>query len=165
LPANYTSYPNGTQWACCHFVLFYKWLQSIVPSKNEAHHMRFCEESPPRQLLEAMRQFNTREWFECHETLEDLWVGEEGEVREFYQGVLQVSVALHHWRNGNFGGAISLLKGGVVYLSRVSAVCQWVDVAAFIAASDRVREALEELGEEEMAALDPSLIPVLRVVA
>ena len=84
--------------------------------------------------------------------------------REFYQGVLQVAVALHHWRNGNFGGAISLLKGGVAYLSRVSAVCQWVDVAAFIAGADRVREALEQLGKEGMAALDLSLIPVLRVV-
>jgi hypothetical protein len=126
--------------------------------------MRYCEESPTRQLLEAIRQFNTGEWFECHETLEELWVGEEGEAREFYQGVLQVAVALHHWRNGNFGGAISLLKGGVAYLSRVSAVCQWVDVAAFIADAERVREALEQLGTEDMAALDPSLIPVLRVV-
>ncbi len=129
-----------------------------------ANHMRYCEESPPRQLLEAIRQFNTGDWFECHETLEDLWVGEEGEVREFYQGVLQVAVALHHWRSGNFGGAITLLKGGVAYLVRVSEVCQWVDVAAFIAASDRVREALEQLGKEDMAALDLSLIPVLRVV-
>lgn len=127
--------------------------------------MRYCEESPPRQLLEAVRQFNTRDWFECHETLEDLWVGEEGEVREFYQGILQVAVALHHWKNGNFGGAISLLKGGAAYLGRVSAVCLWVDVAAFIAAAERMREALEQLGKEDMAALDQSLIPVLRVVS
>ncbi|MDR3578545.1 MAG: DUF309 domain-containing protein [Oryzomonas sp.] len=127
--------------------------------------MRYCEESPPRQLLEAIRQFNNGDWFECHETLEDLWVGEEGEVREFYQGVLQVAVALHHWRNGNFGGAISLLKSGVEYLSRVSAVCQWVDVAAFINAAGRMREALKQLGAEGMAALDSSLIPVLRVVS
>ena len=81
-----------------------------------------------------------------------------------YQGVLQVAVALHHWRNGNFGGAIRLLKSGVEYLSRVSAVCQWVDVAALIAAAGRVRQALEKLGTEDMAALDPSLIPVLKVV-
>ena len=125
--------------------------------------MRHCDESPPRQLLEAIRQFNAGDWFECHETLEDLWVGEEGEAREFYQGVLQVAVALHHWRNGNFGGAVSLLKGGVEYLGRVSAVCQWVDVGSFITASDRMREALIKLGAEDMALLDSSLIPVLRV--
>lgn len=127
--------------------------------------MRYCEESPPRQLLLAIRQFNGRDWYECHETLEDLWVGEEGEVREFYQGILQVAVALHHWRNGNFGGAVTLLEGGVAYLRRVPLVCQWVDVAAFIAAADRAREALVHLGREHMAALDPSLIPVLMVVS
>jgi predicted metal-dependent hydrolase len=126
--------------------------------------MRLCEESPPRQLLLAVRQFNSRDWYECHETLEDLWIGEEGEVREFYQGILQVAVALHHWKNGNFGGAISLLNGGLTYLSHVSAVCQWVDVADVIAAVGRVREALEQLGKENMAALDQSLIPVLRIV-
>jgi len=126
--------------------------------------MRCCVESPPRQLLLAVRQFNARDWYECHETLEDLWVGEEGEVREFYQGILQVAVALHHWRNGNFGGAVSLLNGGVAYLGRVSAVCQWVDVEDFIAAADRVREALEQLGREHMAALDPALVPILKVV-
>jgi len=127
--------------------------------------MRFCEDSPPGQLLQAIRQFNIRDWYECHETLEELWVGEEGEVREFYQGILQVAVALHHWRNGNFGGAISLLNGGMTYLGRVSAVCQWVDVADFIASAGRVREALEQLGKENMAALDQALIPVLKVVA
>lgn len=127
--------------------------------------MRCCEDSPPRQLLEAVRQFNTRDWYECHETLEDLWVGEEGEARYFYQGVLQVAVALHHWRNGNFGGAVTLLEGGAAYLRRVPSVCQWVDVAAFISAADRVREALVHLGKEHMASLDPSLIPVLRVVS
>ncbi|GFE61434.1 DUF309 domain-containing protein [Geobacter sp. AOG2] len=127
--------------------------------------MRFCEESPPRQLLEAVRQFNTREWYECHETLEELWVGEGGEVRDFYQGVLQVAVALHHWRNGNFGGAVTLLEGGTDYLRRVPAVCQWVDVAAFIAAADRAREALIHLGREHMEALAPSLIPALMVVS
>ncbi|QEM68069.1 DUF309 domain-containing protein [Geobacter sp. FeAm09] len=127
--------------------------------------MRFCTESPPRQLLEAMRQFNTRDWYECHETLEDLWVGEEGDVRDFYQGILQVAVALHHWRNGNYGGAVTLLEGGVAYLKRVPTVCQWVDVAAFIAAADRVRKALVQLGTERMALLDRSLIPVLRVVS
>jgi predicted metal-dependent hydrolase len=127
--------------------------------------MRSCEESPPRQLLDAIGQFNRREWFECHETLEDLWVGETGEVRDFYQGVLQVAVALHHWRNGNFGGAVSLLKGGAGYLSRVSPACQWVDVAALIAAAHKMREALTELGPERMAELDPSLVPRVEVVS
>jgi predicted metal-dependent hydrolase len=126
---------------------------------------RLCNESPPGQLLQAIREFNSREWFECHETVEDLWIGETGEVRDFYQGIIQIAVALHHWRNGNFGGAVSLLKGGAGYLRHVSDACQWVDVAALIADSDRMRTALEQLGKERMDTLDPEFIPLIKTVS
>lgn len=126
--------------------------------------MRRCDESPPGQLLLAIRQFNAHEWFECHETLEELWIGEEGEARSLFQGILQIAIALHHWRNGNFGGAISLFNGGVRLLHQVSDGCLWIDVARLIADADRVRETLEEIGKERMASLDPTLIPRLRTV-
>ncbi len=126
---------------------------------------RTCEESPPGQLLQGIREFNRRDWFECHETVEDLWIGAEGEVRDFYQGLIQIAIALHHWRNGNFGGAVNLFKGGAGYLRRVADKCQWVDVAGLIADSDRVRTALEELGEERMESLDPALVPLIKTVS
>lgn len=126
---------------------------------------RQCTESPPGQLLRGIREFNNREWFECHETVEDLWVGETGEVRDFYQGIIQIAVSLHHWRNGNFGGAVSLLKGGAGYLGRVSATCQWVDVAALIADADRMRNALEVLGKERMETLEPGFLPQIKTVS
>jgi predicted metal-dependent hydrolase len=124
-----------------------------------------CNDSPSGQLLQGIREFNTRDWFECHETVEDLWIGAEGEARNFYQGIIQIAVALHHWRNGNFGGAVSLLKGGAGYLQHVAGPCQWVDVADLIAAADRMRTALEELGEEHMHTLDPGLIPLIKTVS
>ncbi len=127
--------------------------------------MRHCKESPPGQLLLAIRQFNSRQWFECHETLEELWIGEEGEVRDFFQGVLQIAVALHHWRNGNYVGTISLLNGGVKLLGNVSDACMWVDVVQLISDANRMREALEALGLGRMNGLDPGIIPQLRTVS
>jgi predicted metal-dependent hydrolase len=126
---------------------------------------RQCTDSPPGQLLQGIREFNNQEWFECHETVEDLWIGETGEVRDFYQGLIQIAVALHHWRNGNFGGAVSQLKGGAGYLRHVAGACQWVDVAALIDDADRMRTALEELGKERMEALDPGFIPLIKTVS
>lgn len=120
---------------------------------------RTCEDAPPGQLLQGIREFNRGEWYECHETVEDLWIGESGEMRDFYQGIIQIAIALHHWRNGNYGGAVSLLKGGAGYLRRVSDQCQWVNVATLIADSERMKIALEECGKEQMHSLDPGLIP------
>lgn len=124
-----------------------------------------CEESPPGQLLLAIRQFNNREWYDCHETIEELWLGETGEMRDFLQGTLQISVALHHWRNGNHGGAVSLLASGASYLKRVSDVCLWVDVPALIADADRVCAALVELGKDRMETLESELIPRIKTVS
>ena len=126
---------------------------------------RKCSESPPGQLLQGIREFNSGQWFECHETVEDLWIGSEGEIRDFYQGLIQLAVALHHWRNGNFGGALSLLKGGMSYLGHVADRCQWVDVAGLIADADRIKAELEQLGRERMETLDPALIPRIRTVS
>ena len=86
-------------------------------------------------------------------------------MRDFYQGTLQIAVALHHWHNGNYGGAISLLNGGVTLLSHVSEACQWVDVVQLISDANRMREGLQELGRERMNELPPALVPLLHTVS
>ncbi|WP_318248656.1 DUF309 domain-containing protein [Geomonas subterranea] len=120
-----------------------------------------CDDAPLPELQKAISEFNGGEWFECHETLEDLWVGEKGELRDFYQGVLQVAVALYHWRNGNFKGAEGLLGRAADLLRRVPRSCLGVDVARLVAEADVLHEALLFLGEERMGELDPALIPKL----
>lgn len=122
-----------------------------------------CSSSPSGELLRAFGEFNRGDWYDCHETLEDLWIGSEDENRWFYQGILQIAVALHHWRNGNFGGAVSLLTGGANYLRRVSPVCQRIEVAALAAEADRFREELTRFGPEQMAAVPETLIPKMRL--
>jgi len=126
---------------------------------------RRCCESPPGQLLQGIREFNRGDWLKSHETVEELWIGEDGEVRALYQGIIQIAVALHHWRNGNFGGAVSLLKGGVGYLRLVADECQWIDVAGLIVDAERTRAALEELGEDRMKSLATSLVPRIKTVS
>ena len=122
-----------------------------------------CEMSPSGALLQAFGEFNRRDWFECHETLEDLWVGSEGEIRCFYQGLLQIAVALHHWKNGNFGGAMTLLAGGNDYLKQVRPVCQRIEVATLTVAVDQLRQELSRLGPERMEELPDGVIPRMRL--
>ncbi|MVO98542.1 DUF309 domain-containing protein [Paenibacillus lutrae] len=57
-------------------------------------------------------EFNvSRDYYECHEVLEKLWL-EEGR-NPYYQGLLQIAVALYHHGNGNVRGAVKLLEAGI----------------------------------------------------
>lgn len=123
-----------------------------------------CEGLPPEELLQAIDEFNREEWFECHETLEELWVGAKGELRDFYQGLLQLAVALHHWRSGNLKGAVTLFKGSGDLLSRVRPLCLGVDVEALRVSAGKLHEALSGAGEEETPELPARLIPRVRLV-
>ncbi len=124
--------------------------------------MNSCQEGPNEELLQAIVEFNRGDWFACHETLEELWVGAKGELRAFYQGTLQIAVALHHWRNGNYRGAQILLKGGSDLLNRVPPVCLGVDVTRLIKDAGALSDELSALGEERMSELSAHLIPMLR---
>jgi predicted metal-dependent hydrolase len=58
----------------------------------------------------GVAQFNAGHYFECHDTLEDMWTGIRGPSRDFFQALIQVSVAFYHLTNGNLAGADSMLR-------------------------------------------------------
>ena len=63
-----------------------------------------------RSLYEkGLHEFNERLFFECHDTLEELWAGVRGPSRDFFQGLIQVAVGFHHLGNGNRVGAERLM--------------------------------------------------------
>lgn len=49
--------------------------------------------------------FDEGAFFEAHEVLEVFWVAYRGEDRDFYRGLIQAAVALHHAGAGNSVGA------------------------------------------------------------
>ncbi len=79
-------------------------------------------EIPPEPALESdvlanfkrgIEEFNSGRYFECHDTLEDVWHGIRGPARDFLQGLIQISVGFYHIRNGNLRGAESQLAKGL----------------------------------------------------
>ena len=61
--------------------------------------------------------FNSSEFYDAHEVLEDVWRAEQGPHKLFLQGLIQVAVALHHHSTGNLVGCRSLLKRAARNLS------------------------------------------------
>jgi hypothetical protein len=68
----------------------------------------------PRHLA-AVLLFNAGDFFEAHEVWEDLWAESYGDLRRFYQGLIQAAVGLCHFGNGNLGGAAKLYRSSRDY--------------------------------------------------
>ena len=54
--------------------------------------------------------FNQGRFFECHEAWEEIWKRSDGELKLFYQGLIQAAVAILHVQRGNLEGARSLYQ-------------------------------------------------------
>jgi hypothetical protein len=75
-----------------------------------------------RAALEAgIAQFNDRLFFECHDTLEEVWSGVRGPSRDFVQGLIQAAVGFYHLGNGNRTGGVTLLRRSLARLERCPA--------------------------------------------
>ena len=118
-----------------------------------------CSQAPPSLLVRGVEQFNRGEYFAQHETLEELWREETGDVRYLYQGILQIGVALYHIQRLNHHGAAYMLTRGLQYLRRFPARCQGVDVADLVAAAERLQADVAALGPSGLQGFDWTLAP------
>ncbi|MDF2939323.1 MAG: hypothetical protein K0Q90_4696, partial [Paenibacillaceae bacterium] len=63
----------------------------------------------------------TRDYFECHELLEEHWKEEQDpRLKEVWHGLIQVAVSLYHERRGNLPGARKMLEQAILHLTNVS---------------------------------------------
>ncbi len=79
--------------------------------------MNALEPEAMNALRKGVEEFNSGRFFECHDTLEEVWQGVRGPARDFLQGLIQISVGFYHLRNGNLRGGESQLEKGMSKLA------------------------------------------------
>ncbi|WP_437222979.1 DUF309 domain-containing protein [Planctomicrobium sp. SH661] len=114
---------------------------------------------------QAIDHFNAREFFACHDVLEEIWAEVMGVDRDFFQGLIHASVALFHFEGGNLAGARKMHDSAIRYLSHFEDRHYGVDLARFRMEFDECFRPL--LGEHqsypENVILNESLIPQLHI--
>jgi hypothetical protein len=114
----------------------------------------------------AVEQFNAKEFWEQHETFEEVWKAEPGPIRQMYQGILQVGVAYLQIQRKNANGAIKLFQRAWQYLNVLPDVCQGVDIAQLRRDARTAQDEVEKLGAARISEFDPSLFkPIVFVNA
>ncbi len=117
-------------------------------------------EHDPR-FLKGIDEFNRQLFFECHETLEEIWLEEHGESRKFYQGVIQIAAGYYKLQQGVPAGALKLWRMGLEKIEPFGPVYMRINIGALGRA---VRENLAELAanqEQSSGAIVPPTINLL----
>ncbi|GAX38581.1 DUF309 domain-containing protein [Nodularia sp. NIES-3585] len=121
----------------------------------------------PQEFWQGVEQFNSGQFYACHDTLEALWIEASEPEKTFYQGILQIAVALYHLGNGNWRGAVILLGEGSNRLRRYPSVYSNIDVDELLSQSAALLSELQQMGAEKFSAGDlgdSQALPAPRIV-
>jgi uncharacterized protein len=98
-------------------------------------------------------------YFACHEYFEALWGRTGDAASNFYQGLIQVAVAMRHLESHNVRGASMLLRAGMGRLQRYPAVYKGLPLAAWLQRLAALLESLDTLPGPTAYQFDPTHVP------
>jgi len=108
------------------------------------------------RFLKGIEEFNQGLFFECHETLEEIWLEDHGEDRIFYQALIQIAAGYFKLQQGVPAGALKLWSMGLEKIGSYGPVYLGINVDALI---DSVKQDLAELEANRQGAEPPALKP------
>jgi len=117
-------------------------------------------EFEPR-FREGVAHFNSRQFWEAHESWEELWLAAGTDLEQFLQGLIQLAAAYHHVQRGTFRGGVRLFDAALRRLSAFPQRFCGIDRTSAEAAARAHREwiaARQETGERLRADEFPQLI-------
>lgn len=114
---------------------------------------------PPEGFLEGIEQFNQGEYYACHDTLEAIWMEATAVEKPFFQGILQMAVALYHLGNHNWQGAAILFGEGLKRLEPFEPTYYGVDVTQLVNCGFAWLEALQVSGPTQVAVIADAIAP------
>jgi predicted metal-dependent hydrolase len=87
------------------------------------------------KFSKGLEQFNSRRFFDAHDTWEEIWLPAPEPEKTFLQGIIQVAAAFHHYTRGNHRGTRSLLEAGLKKLERFPPKHRGIELEALRAAA------------------------------
>ena len=120
--------------------------------------------SLPAEFWQGIEQFNQQEFYACHDTLEALWIEASEPERTFYQGILQIAVAIYHLGNDNWRGAVILLGEGISRLSRYLPDYAGLNINELLTESQELLKQLQQAGPENVNSTTWKYPQIVKIV-
>ncbi len=95
-------------------------------------------------LAHGIELFNRREFYECHDAVEAIWLEESSDQQPFLQGIIQAAVAFFHYQEGRRGAARAMLGLALDKLEPYPVRYRGVHVAPLVQELRRWKEAIDQ---------------------
>ena len=135
-------------------------IERILPDEEDFDPEAFDAEDAVRALEEGVRLFDNGDYHAAHEAFEKCWLANEAGDADFYKGLVQAAICLHHLTRGNPEGARKLYAGHRRLLGSYLPEHAGLDVAGLLADMQRVMRPVLR-GSDEGAMEPPPRIPRL----
>ena len=136
------------------------WLERLE-AVGIAPYQNSFPDSPPTPLTNAVDQFNSGLYWDCHETLEHLWRATPYPLRHFYQAIVKIAVGFHHANRHNAKGARNKLSEGLRLLKPFTPTFLGLDTGSLAADVQDWLNALGENSRIDWAYLDNNSKPAI----
>ena len=105
--------------------------------------------------------FDAAEYEAAHEEFEALWLSTQGAESDFYKGLIQACIALHHFRRGNLAGAAKLYSGHRRCLAAYLPAHRGLDLVRFLAQMQATLGPVLRRAPDQAVPFDPDTRPRL----
>jgi hypothetical protein len=139
-------------------------LSRIEPDDPPFDPARWQAGEEGERLARGIDLFNAGDYEDAHEEFEMLWLSTQGPNSDFYKGLVQASIALHHYQRGNAEGAAKLYSTHRRYLAGYLPTHRGIDVRSLLDEMQRFLHPMVRGGAEAPTRFDAEKRPRLRVV-
>lgn len=117
------------------------------------------------KLKEAVRLFNRRAYFDCHQLLEEVWQTAAAPDKPLYEALIRLSTGLHlRFQRGGGQGAINLLTQALMRLEDLRPAAHGIDVARLYRELDRHIEDLKASPKPRVGLFERRKTPRIHLV-
>jgi uncharacterized protein len=111
----------------------------------------------PTIFLRGLDLLNRGDYFEAHEAIEAAWRAEPGEIRQLYQGILQVAVVYHHIIHHNYFGARKVIRRAISNLTPFTDTVLF-NIPEIISNLETIDSRLLVIGSNKAETINPELL-------
>lgn len=114
------------------------------------------------RYLQFFDLWNQRQFFECHEVLEDVWLDTTGPEKEFFQGLIMACAAFFHLERKNTTGCLSLLVNALNHLEQFPPRYQRFPVREFVDLLATWQARVELMRAVDEVEFEPAQLPLIQ---